>query len=222
MMLMSSQSFLKMSSSVNIVFDGNSMVQGSNMTTPSTESLPAQLKLLAPLSNLTTMINVGIGGQDIAAMRTRRAAYVDANYSAGKRNILLVWEGTNSICNTVLTGDQAFDALSAYCSEVLAVHSDWYIVLLTTIPRFAPNTWGVVAANGHLDTYNSRVKSEYKTIGARQVIDVRADGTFAYSGPTVSGVMAPWMDGSIHPNLAGYGLVAQYCATALRRVSARS
>ncbi len=210
-----------LASDVNIVFDGNSLVAGASASGPSAY-MPAQLTQLPPLNGLITVKNIGVSGQTIANMRSRGTAFADANYVAGKKNILLAWEGTNSICNNAgMSGVAAGAAMAAYCADRLAAHPDWRIILLTTIPRFAITAYSIAAGNAQLSAYDDYIKANYKAMGAQRVLDVRAGGVFIYTGTTMDAVMSPYMAESIHCNDLGYGLVASYCASELRRLKAR-
>lgn len=206
---------------VNIVFDGNSLVAGSGAS-GSSKFLPAQVAALSPLNGLVTVTNIGVAGQSIANMRTRGTAYADANYVAGKKNILVVWEGTNSICNEVKTGAAAGAEMAGYCADRLAAHPDWIIVQMTTLPRFGLiTTYTVAQANAELDAYNAYLQANHRTMGCKRLVDVRTAGIFTYTGPTVNGTMSPYMSDTTHCNDAGYGLVAQYVADVLKRLPAR-
>lgn len=209
----------------NIVFDGNSLVAGNVMASPSTQNIAAQLTPMAPLNGAVTVTNIGVGGQTIANMRSRGAQYADGHYVVGKKNVLIVWEGTNSICNTTMTGQAAGDAMAAYCADRLAAHPDWIIVLMTTIPRFdvSSGTWSVAQANAELLKYDAYLKANWRAMGAKKVVDVRAAGLFVYppGATSMPSAMSPYMLENIHYNPAGGAILAGYVADALKRLPAR-
>lgn len=214
---------LRFSSDVNIVFDGNSLVAGGALSSPSTQSVPAQIKPLAPLNGVVNVVNIGVNGQTISNMRGRGTQYADANYVAGKKNILLPWEGTNFICNTTMTGQAAGDAFAGYCAERLSAHPDWIIVPMTTIPRFDVygSGWTIAQANAELIAFDNYLKANWRAMGCKALIDVRASGIFTYTGTSMNTAMQPYMLENIHYNPAGGALIAQMAADALKRLPAR-
>ncbi len=222
-MILSGAGFTKYGSGVNIVFDGNSLVAGTGAS-GSLTYLPAQLAGLAPLSGAVTVKNLGSPGDNITDMRNRGAA-TDNAYVAGKKNILIAWEGTNTICRdnsgAGKTGLAAAADLVAWTQDRLAAHPDWKIVHMTTIPRFAVNTWGTDGANAQMQIYDDYLRNNWRAMGSKGVIDVRAAGVFVYTSGGPSATLAPYMAEVIHCNDAGYALIAQYCASALRRLPAR-
>lgn len=209
-------------SSANIVFDGNSLVAGTVLPSPSTQNIAAQLKPMAPLNGAVNMVNIGVGGHTIAQMAAHGA---DSNYVAGKRNILIAWEGTNSICNTSMTGQAAGAAMAAYCADRLAAHPSWAIVLMTTIPRFDAygSSWTVSQLNNELLAYDAYLRANWKAMGAKALLDVRASGLFACApgAGSMPTAMAPYMIDQIHYNPAGGAILAGYVAAALKRLPAR-
>lgn len=206
----------------NFMFDGNSLVYGFGSTAGKT--LPQQLQALPP-ANGTLVRNFGANGINITTMRSKAATSVDKIYSADKTNILFAWEATNTAWGSAsLTGAQIGEQMAAYCAERLAVFPALKIILLTTIPRFSTDgSYGtnLAAGNATLIAYNDYIKANYRAMGAKMVVDVRASGVFEYTGPAMSAAMAPYVMDLIHCNDAGYGLVAQMCAAALLRLPAR-
>nr|WP_315401794.1 GDSL-type esterase/lipase family protein [uncultured Duganella sp.] len=198
----------------NFVWDGNSLVFGVGTTTPATDSITAQLAA-DPLLNGCPVANTGVSGQNIAGMRARIAAQINPKYVAGKDNRLLVWELTNDMLNG--TGNlpaTSIANLMMYISEVRTANPGWIVIVLTTLPRYdligatsndaqtGPLT--IAQANARLNTANALLQSQYLAMGASAVIDVRADGTFAYvDGATSPLNPALWSDGT-HLTKAGY------------------
>jgi len=208
----------------NIVFDGNSLVYGYQASS-SAKSMPSQMAALPPLNGAVQVSNIGVSGQNITQMRSRGAAQADARYAAGKKNILLAWEGTNTICNTGSgagkTGLAAAADMVAYVQDRLAAHPDWFIVMMTTLPRFGLDAWSIADGNAHLQAYDDYLRANWRAMGCKALVDVRAGGVFVYTGTTMDPKMAPYMAETIHCNDTGYGLVAQYCAAVLKRLPAR-
>lgn len=208
---------------IKMICDGNSLVHGYGSTTGN--DFPSQLGRLAPINSQFNVANTGANGINIQTMRNNGPTNIDANYNAGKTNILFAWEGTNTAWqNASLTGTEIAQQMEAYCQERLDAHSDWKIILLTTLPRF--NTDGaygadLAAGNATLIEYNDYLKANYRSMGAKMVVDVRAAGIFTYTGTAMPAAMQPYMYDLIHCNDDGYGLIAKYCADALRRLPAR-
>lgn len=205
----------------NIIFEGNSLVYGWGSTAGNT--VPQQLARLPPLNGAVTVHNRGSNGASIADLRADPGS-VDNVYVAGKENIVFVWEATNSIYSGwKRTGVQAGEDMAAYCAERLAVHPDYKIILLTTIPRFQTDSHfgaNVAAGNAELSAYDSYIKANYQAMGAKAVVDVRAAGVFVYTGPTMQAELVPLYSDLVHLNDTSNAFIAQYCAAALRRLRA--
>lgn len=200
---------------VAITFDGNSLVD------PIYSDLATQLQALAPLSGNFTIVNKGLSGQTVANM-TSSAGDVDAAWVAGKTNVLLLWEITNSIFVEGKTGLQACADMSSYIAARKAVHP-WIVVLMTCIPRgdFLGNTWNVTDGEVQLQAANTYLRNNYKTMGARALVEMR-QGPFNFtdSGNGANFPAALWTDRT-HPNSTGKAYCAQYIAQTLRRLPAR-
>ena len=209
--------------SAQAVFDGNSLVFGYGSS--GGQTLPVQLAAMAPISGGLVITNPAVGGQTINAMRARGPEFVDALYDPAKSNVLLIWEGTNSICNTpARTGMEAIADLTAYIAERRAANPGWKIVVLTTIPRYYMQGTTVQNGNAQLLIFNNYLLSNYREIGADAVVDVRQNAVFVYpTGATnMPSYMTPYSsDGHTHLNNAGLGLVAVMVAPALRRLPKR-
>lgn len=219
-------------SSINFVFDGNSLVAGNGSSVP----LPAQLAALAPLSLYSVpVVNRGISGQSTRMMNGLdggSSSDVDSAWVSGKTNILFVWEGTNTVFNTARTGLQAASDMTDYIAVRQSSHP-WVVVLLTTIPRDQDSMteYQQIAANGELNVYDAYLKSNYKTMGAQRVVDVRQAGSPFITTTYTKAAMATlassglWMSGDysghIHLNDAGYAVIAGYCADAIQKIRLR-
>jgi len=206
----------------NVVFDGNSLVAGFQASS-SNMAMPAQMSRLPPLNGGVNVTNIGVSGQTINQMRGRGTQYADGSYVTGKKNILLAWEGTNTICNngSAKTGLAAAADMATYVQERLAAHPGWFIVMMTTLPRFGIEAWSIADGNAQLQAYDDYLRANWRAMGCKALVDVRAGGVFVYTGTTMDSKMAPYMAETIHCNDTGYGLVAQYCADVLKRLPAR-
>jgi hypothetical protein len=201
---------------VAITFDGNSLVDQNY------SDLAAQLQALPPLNGQFTIANKGISGQTIANM-AGSAGDVDAAWVAGKTNVLLLWEITNSIFVEGKTGLQACAELSSYIAARKAVHP-WIVVLMTCIPRgdfFGSGTWDATTGEVQLQSANTYLRNNYKAMGARALVEMR-QGPFAFTDSANGANFPPslWTDRT-HPNSAGKAYCAQYIADVLKRLPAR-
>jgi hypothetical protein len=124
---------------------------------------------------------------------------------------------------------QAADEMALYLAERRAVHSDWYIIILTTIARQAAGHFSSTnEANAELLAYDNLLLSNYATMGADDVIHVRKSGSpFAIPDFTSNTFeLAPYINyeasgettAHIHLNDLGYSVVASYIAKKLKRL----
>lgn len=207
---------------INAVCDGNSLVFGVGATVP----MPAQLLTkLATVSGITpTAPNVGVSGQSTRQMNGLdggSSADVDAAWVAGKNNILVAWEGTNSVAFYGRTPAQGATDMTDYIAARRAVHP-WWVVLLTTLPRFETGN------DALLRDYNTLAKANYLAWGADVLVDVRSAGSpFNFDGETSTGFVATqslWFETSnwVHLNDAGYAIIADRVASAIGTLSKRA
>lgn len=221
-------------SAVAATIDGNSLVAGSLASGPSFY-LSAQVAALAPISGQFSITNRGIGSQTIRQMNGLdggSATDVDGSYVAGKTNILIVWEGTNSIQSAGRTGLQAASDMADYCSARLAANP-WRIIILTALPRYESGAAlgrTINQVNAEIDTFNAAVRSQWRSMGAVGYCDVRPSGgpfdlpdyTLAsFERAQTIGLWGADAGGNhVHLNDAGFAYVAQQLALALKRVRA--
>lgn len=210
---------------VNLVFDGNSLVNGVGASNQATTALPAQVAAASPINGVISATNLGIGGQTTRQMDGLdggSASDIDGAYVSGKANVLVLWEGTNSICNVGRTSDQALSDLQIYVTDRQANGRQWTMMALTTLPRQASplissqtdiNTYNAILAD-----YNAKLMANYRALGLAAVADVRQSGSpFAFSDYSSAsfGASNLWSEGNgsrVHLNDAGYALIASYVA----------
>lgn len=221
------------SSAHNLVFDGNSLVLGVGASTPLPGALMAD-RFLA--GSGAAMVNLGVGGQTWRQMDGfdgGSASDVDGAYVAGKANVLLAWETTNSVFNAARTAQQTIADAGSYLARRLAAHPDWTIVLLTSLPRQTGPALGsgqapIDAANAVLAAVDDAFRANYRAMGAQALVDVRAPGSpfalSAYAPADFEAATPYWAEGPgarVHLNDAGYGLVARMVVRTLRRIAQR-
>lgn len=164
-------------------------------------------------------------------MRVGHVTAVSNMYQANKRNILLLWEGTNSIRNEGKTAAQAITDARDYVTAIRAAHPDWEIYVITAIPRRETGAWTILELNQKIDEYNSTLKTNYKAYGFNGVIDVRDTGSpFNISNYTTGFAEMEdyWTTGektadavSVHLNSLGYSHIARYVTQKLRSIGVR-
>lgn len=220
---------LKYSSAVNIVFDGNSLVYGTGTSgtlgDTTGKSFPAQAVALSPVfGSGATSSNKGIGGQTWADMAATPAD-VDGAWIAGKTNILVLYEGTNSIGNG-LTGLQSASDASAYISARLSLHA-WKILLMTTIPREYTTEPQRTNTNNEIEAQNNYFRNNWLAMGVTRLVETRGTGSpFAlsnYNQASWDATAALWSDGvgaRTHLTDAGAAVLAQFVAGDLARIPA--
>lgn len=184
-----------------VICDGNSLTYGYESSNPATKSYPAVLATLLPVG--WSVQNTGVGGQTTEGMIARAASAVDSLYnSARPQNIVVAWEGINSLANTADTAAQAYASMTDYIKARKSV--GFKVVLCTTIK------WGTATAVKETarQAYNALVLAN--TAGADRVVDLASEAKF--SDPT----NATYFNGdSIHLTDAGYAAVAGYLAACL-------
>lgn len=216
-------------STTNVVLDGNSLVAGTGSSVPA-YNLAGQVASLPPISGQLSITNLGIGGQTTRQMNGMdggSSADVDAAWVSGKTNVLLVWEGTNSIYGGGRTASQAYQDMADYCAARLALNP-WLIVIINTLPRQIGNPVAEDAMNAKLVDYNAQLAAGYRSMGARAVVDVRQAGSpFAftnYSQASYDATVDYWKNPEyikVHLSDTGYSVIAGYVASQLKRLRLR-
>lgn len=260
---------LKFDSNLNLVFDGNSLIAGvggqdipritaktaplSVASHPVSQSYDATLLVnnAAYIKRQTDkgiiVLNLAVSGQTWQNMdglggSGQTSADVDGAWVSGKTNVLVLWEGTNSIYPSLgnRTPAQAIQDATTYINNrqaaALAKGGKWIILIGTCIPRENPaSESATITLNGNLDTYNNLIRSTYKAMGAHGVFDVRQAGSvfnlpdYTYSSfeafNTNVGYWSTGFDsanGHTHLNTNGYYyVVTNFIVPALKRLPPR-
>lgn len=209
------------SAGTNVLFDGNSIVD------PAYSDLATQLQALAPISGQLTITNTGVSGQNITNMITRAPSFVDAAYVPGKKNVLIVFEITNTIFNQGKTGLQACTDMTTYLQGRLTANPGWIVVLLTTLPRGSLlGSYTAAAGEAEVQAANTYMRQNFRSMGARALVEVRrAGGPFDFTD-TANMANFPaslWTDPTHPSNGVGGGksILAGYIADVLKRLPAR-
>lgn len=234
------------SDSAVVVCHGNSITFGQSGATIPTGAYPYQLQRLTPVNNRLTCVNKGVNGQRWSGMRTQ-GAEVDALFVEGKQNVLLAWEGHNSIIGGGLTPAQAWADCQAYCADRLAAHPRWKIIHATTLPACYQNWSDSDSANSNalLEQYNALLRAGWQSTGAKGLVEMRQAGSpFAFANYQRSTFIAANISGQslwppndqnggvpdgqnvgqlqwVHPSDVGYTAIAQMWAAVMRSVAVR-
>ena len=187
-----------LSSEKFIVFDGNSMLAGSD--TVATGVVPVSLTSLGePYHG----VNVAVGGRTGATMLTDQH-YANSYYNAARaKNILVYWEGINDIANG-LTGAQAWANTVSYCQ---AARTAGFRIVLLTMSKTSTD------GQPKLD-YNALMVAQWATYAdaiARPDLDANIGD--ASSGTNLTYFQAA---GSPHLTPTGYAIVAGLVVTAIQ------
>ncbi len=163
-------------SSAVIVFDGNSLVLGAS---GATDPMPAQVFRSAPVNSTSACTNSGTNGARTNEMITQAAAQIDPLFNAAKNNILVVWEGRNSIYNGGRTPAAAWVEIQDYVAARLALHPEWKIVLMTVLPQRASTDTDASAAAtwATFQQFNDLMRAGWRATGAKALVDVVAPGS---------------------------------------------
>lgn len=208
----------------NVVFVGNSIVVGDGVASRPADTWPVRLAANAPISNALSIANLGHDGYSITALDG--AGDTSAQFVAGKTNVMLFYEGTNTLKGGGTSASTAIGQLQAYIKNRLAEHP-WKIVLVSTIPFIETATDAVSQTqNTIVDQFNATMKATYKQMGAVAYIDVRTgapwgsmpDYSLASFQVNCSSLFAADFT---HPNTAGTQLLADLMAPQLRRIPLR-
>lgn len=211
---------------VNVHCDGNSLTAGiGNPSAP----YPSMLACMDPLRGVITPTNTGVSGNTTQQMTA--AARPDPYWVAGKTNILIAWEGTNSLLPTGgnRTPQQAVADMQTYIAARLAVHP-WLVVLVNCLPRQQSSEAASITMNANINAYNALLAAKYRSMGARVLVDLQQTGSpfamqsytdQAFSDAFATGLWAPTESPHVHLSGYGYAKVAKMIADGLKRLPIR-
>jgi hypothetical protein len=156
-----------------IVFDGNSLTWGYLPGWPTPYPYSTIVRNLYGRPPALAFHNVAVSAQTTAAMISRGAAFVDVLKSAGPLNVVVAWEGTNSMAQGGLSASAAFDQMAKYADDRIA--AGWEVVVLTCLPR--SDAAAGATFEKKRQAYNSMVRAHFK-----KVIDIAADLAIGQAG----------------------------------------
>lgn len=189
-------------SNANIVIDGNSLFAAfyGSMGVGTRPTLNGQA---------ATQTNVAISSQtwrnmnglteSVGGIASPSATDVDGAYSAGKTNILILWEDTNAVFGAGRTAAQVIQDQQDYIAERKAAHPDWKIILLGSIPRQSTNKTLQANGNATLDTIREWQRGNYRKMGVAHYVDPRF-GNSPYNLPDYTDASFASIDPYWYPN----------------------
>ena len=182
-----------------IVFDGNSLTQGTGATAGF--SYPDQCFPI--LKGFRYGGNFGVSGQTTAQMSSDAVAQIDSLYNSGLySNILVAWEIRNSRVVGGRTMAEAYSDYVSYCQARQA--AGWKVMALTVLPcNGGDEPPGFEAERVAI---NAQIVSDWPTF-ADELCDVAADTRLDdYTDATYFNA------DEVHLTDAGYGVVAELVA----------
>lgn len=217
------------SATAKIVFHGNSLVYGAS---GATDPMPAQVYRSSLINQQVICSNQGVNGQTTQDM-INSGGTIDNLFATGKSNVLVVWEGHNSI-NTLMNGGasgeeataSAWEQMKTYVAQRLAA-KPWKIVLMTVLPsrRSIDTNATCNSINDAYVAYNDLMKAEWRSIGASALVDMVQPGSpFIMPDWSLASfeAISLWSEGDggqwVHLNNEGYGVIAEYVVDKLRRL----
>lgn len=229
------------SSGVNIVCHGDSLTYGqSGATFP----YPEQLQQLPPINGQVVCRNLGQNGQQWDQMMSSGSgAAADSFYDPSKANILIAWEDTNAVNIGGFNAVQTDQKRAAYFAERLAVHPNWMIIGMTTLPIYYQGWSDATAAsiNAIQNDVSDRLRANWRSMGLKGLVDVQQAGSvFRLPNYLKTTFQAANVDGQsiwspndqfggggsgqnqwVHPSNIGYTQIAKMVAAVLKRLPKR-
>lgn len=176
----------------NVVCTGDSITAGNGAMF---HNYPALLDAGILAAAKTAWVkNMGVPGRTIADMLSNHSAE-DAQYDGSySRNILMVWAGSNDL-NAGTTPAVIYADTVSYCQALRAV--GYRVAVCTTLPRIG-------GAEANRLALNALIVVNWPTF-ADALADVASNPIMGANPPNAS----YYADG-VHPNAAGYDLLAPY------------
>jgi lysophospholipase L1-like esterase len=192
---------------VNLVFDGDSISAGAG----STQGHGLDAQVAQALGTAVRLNNVAVGGRPVSDCLRLYPKLVAPLFSpASHHNVIVFHAGDNDIAQ----GRDAAQTYAAFTAYVAAAHQQgWKVVVSTELrsPHFPP------PKEAQLRQYNDSLRQNQA--GADAVVDFDTDTRLT----TMSNRFDPSMfkpDG-LHPTDAGYAILTQLLAPAVKRVAER-
>lgn len=201
----------------NLLVDGNSHTLGVGGTNVSTINEGVLAANDGPLA--TDWLALGTSGattpQLITAAPTKVDPLYDSSISANKR-ILIFWEGTNHIANTVSADETIFyNAIKEYCEDRKTANPAINIIVGTIMPRQSPSNPDYetvrLAVN---DLIRDALTNNEPWLDA--IADVGGDATIGATGAAAN---ATYFGDGLHLTDAGQTIAKTYFTSAINTIS---
>lgn len=214
-----SRGALPLDANTHLSFDGNSLFAGVGATGSPLQNAPNQVMALPAFAGTgqgpsdSPYANVAVSGHTWAQML---AHGVDNTWAQGKRNLLLLWETTNTLAGGK-TPAQNFADAKAYIAARRAA-KPWIIGVLTSLPKEGPDSTLIGSANefnASLVAADNMFRTRRQELGADFIVDTRLPGSpFAFTGYTAAdftacGLYFEAVGSRVHLTNAGYAVIAQ-------------
>jgi len=215
----------------NIVFDGNSLIAGTDVGDQYLANRVHSLPILS--SSGLTVKSYGVSGHNWSQMLAT-VSEVTSQFETGKRNILFIWESTNTLYNGTLTVNGIIASMQNYINAVKSSNSAWEIYNISTIAR--RQTSGgltITQFNQVLLSVDDYVRKNYKAMGLAGQVELRlpnsplytpdfSDASFLTLDPyifTGHNSSNNWI--AVHLNQTGLNIVANLVSQKLRSIGVR-
>jgi lysophospholipase L1-like esterase len=195
-------------SSAKIIFDGNSITEGSGSGAGAANiSSQVAAQLIAQKIFGASIVNLGVGGQTCAQMIADGSSQVAPLLEAGRDCIMVVNEGGNDIYFGA-TAQQAYQNMRDYC---LLRRSEGFYVLVWSCPNrnngFSADPGGSpVAYQAALLDFNNRLERGWKEF-ADAFMDARRHFPYAPEA-NFPGNGGFWFPDCVHPSATGNAIIA--------------
>lgn len=168
-----------------------------------------QLSLNEPF----TIVNTGVAARTLEAMQTASFAAVDSQWSKNaKRNIVVIWGGTNNFYFNENLAD-TYSRLVAYCNS--RRKAGWQVVVVTMMSRSGAGLGGLTL-DSYKNQYNALIRAHWSEY-ADALADVAADSNLGADGAYANTTY--FADGT-HLTTAGFSLAAPVISTAINNLTA--
>ena len=215
---------LRFNSTVRVTVDGNSIYAGY-----STASIATLLAARTSLAG-ATFVSTSISGQTwrmMDGLDGGSSADVDASIAtAGKINILVCAEGTNSVdpAKSNLSGSGVVSAVTSYIANRKSANSKVYVVLCSGLPR-GPFDASNTARNTALNFSDAAFLASPSSVGAHRYVNMRGYPAFSHDGFTLANFQAfagAWSDSPsyVHPSPTGVAAMVDRIESALLSIRA--
>lgn len=194
---------------INLLCDGNSIVEDDTTHTTPAYSWPRQISRLKGFLGGILAANYGVSGQTTQQMIADMATQLPPHLANDRPNVLCAMEIRNDITQNNLTGRQALDNFWTYCDNARV--QGWKVVAVAPLPVDTSTQQGIDVNTAITDAYNLML-TEW-TDHADAFVDIRViPGLQDVNNATYYSTFA-------HPNALGSSLIASAVLKEISRFS---